>query len=147
VDRTDRLAGAILCAFSLWVLWLAWPLPFGGIRDPGPGFLPRLLAVLLLVSGAIVALRGSAAPRLVALDWTELPRVLAIAAGMGFAALALESLGFRLTMFALLVYYLGIVERCPIGWVIALSIGLPLAVFHVIDSLLRVPLPRGVLGW
>lgn len=147
MDRTDRLAGAVLCAFSLWVLWLAWPLPFGGIRDPGPGFLPRLLGLLLLACGAIVALRGGASPRLAALGWTELPRVLAIAGGMGFAALALEPLGFRLTMFALLVFYLGIVERRPIGWVIALSVGLPLAVFHVIDPLLRVPLPRGVLGW
>jgi hypothetical protein len=145
--RSDRVAGAILCAFSLWVLWLAWPLPFGGAHNPGPGFLPRLLGMLLFAASLLVVLRGGASARIDGLGWSELPRVAALAGGLAFAALALETLGYRLTMFALLVFYLGVVERLPIIWVATLSVALPFGAHWVIDTMLRTPLPRGALGW
>lgn len=147
MTRTDRVAGAVLLAFSLWILWMAWPLPFGGVSNPGPGFLPRVLGVLLLLASTVVVLRGGSSATWSSLSWPELPRVMAIVAGMSFAALALEPLGFRPTMFALLLFYLGVVERRPVGWVLGLSIALPLVVFYGIDTVLRVPLPRGSLGF
>ncbi len=50
----DLVAGASLVAVSLFALWAAAPLETGRLRAPGPGLVPRVLAVLL--SGAGVSL-------------------------------------------------------------------------------------------
>ena len=43
----DLVAGASLLAVSLFALWAAAPLDSGRMSAPGPGLLPRFLAVLL----------------------------------------------------------------------------------------------------
>ena len=43
----DLLAGASLLAVSLFALWATGPLDSGRLGAPGPGLLPRVLAVLL----------------------------------------------------------------------------------------------------
>ena len=43
----DLVAGASLLAVSLFALWAAGPLDSGRLGAPGPGLLPRVLAVLL----------------------------------------------------------------------------------------------------
>ena len=43
----DLVAGASLLAVSLFALWAAAPLDGGRLSAPGPGLLPRVLAVLL----------------------------------------------------------------------------------------------------
>ena len=47
----DLVAGASLLAISLFSLWAAAPLDAGRMNAPGPGLLPRFLALLLGVSG------------------------------------------------------------------------------------------------
>jgi putative tricarboxylic transport membrane protein len=47
----DLVAGASLLAACLFALWAAAPLDAGRLGAPGPGLLPRVLAVLLGVSG------------------------------------------------------------------------------------------------
>jgi len=43
----DLVAGASLLAVSLFALWAASPLDTGRLSTPGPGLLPRVLAVML----------------------------------------------------------------------------------------------------
>lgn len=43
----DLVAGASLVAVSLFALWAASPLDAGRLSTPGPGLLPRVLAVML----------------------------------------------------------------------------------------------------
>jgi len=43
----DLVAGASLLAVSLFALWAASPLDAGRLSTPGPGLLPRVLAVML----------------------------------------------------------------------------------------------------
>jgi len=47
----DLVAGVSLVAVSLFALWAAGPLDSGRLGAPGPGLLPRVLAVLLGVVG------------------------------------------------------------------------------------------------
>jgi putative tricarboxylic transport membrane protein len=47
----DLVAGASLLAISLFALWACAPLDGGRMSAPGPGLLPRFLAVLLGLSG------------------------------------------------------------------------------------------------
>jgi len=144
---TDRLAGLLLLLFSLGVMWETRVLPLGSLHRPGPGTTPLLLAIALAAMGILVALGGAGAPPLASLEWTERTHALAILAGCAFAALALERLGYRLTVGILLVFLLGVVERRRLATVAAMALGLSLGTFFLFQTLLRVPLPRGPLGF
>ena len=77
------------------------------------------------------------------MKWTEGRHALAILAGCAFTALALESLGYRITMVILLAFLFGVMERLKWWMVCALTFGLAFGSFWVFDTLLKVILPRG----
>jgi Na+/phosphate symporter len=60
---------------------------------------------------------------------------------------ALEPLGYRLTIFAFLIFFLGVLERRRPLPVILVSVGFSLISFYVIGDLLDVPLPRSPWGF
>ena len=70
----------------------------------------------------------------------------AIFAVCAFAALALERLGFRVTIALSLAFLLRVVERQGAIFSLVLSIAFAAGAFLLFDTLLRVPLPRGALG-
>jgi hypothetical protein len=143
---TDRVAGGVLALFALLVLVESRKLPLGTLRNPGPAFMPVVLALLLLLFGvALMLLAGRAADsRTVGLS--EWRHAVVILGACAFAALALERLGYRLTMVLVLVVLVGLVERR--GWLTTVAFALAMAFgsHYFFDTLLRVPLPRGPLG-
>ena len=95
-----RLSGTGLTVLALLVVEETWRqrLPLGSVASPGPAYFPGVLALLLLAAGvAVAALAGG--PRVSSLDWTEWRHGVAIFATCAFCALALERLGYRLTIF------------------------------------------------
>jgi hypothetical protein len=72
---------------------------------------------------------------------------LAILAASIFAVFALERLGYRLTMLAVLIMLFKLVERR--GWILslALPLGLSFGSFFLFYTILRVPLPQGPFGF
>jgi putative tricarboxylic transport membrane protein len=145
VWTTDRLAGAGLALFSLGVIWENRKLPMGTLREPGPGYMPLLLALLLLFFSILIFAAGGA-PRMQTLIWTEWRHAVAILGVCFFAGLALERLGFRLTIVVALAFLLKVVERK--GWVAtaAFALGMAFGTFFLFETVLRVPLPRGPFG-
>lgn len=91
--------------------------------------------------------RGRAAPPLATLGWVEAPRALAIAAAAVGAALALERLGYRLTVILVLAVLLGVVERCRPWVVVLVTVVAAFGSFWLFHTVLRVPLPRGPWGF
>jgi hypothetical protein len=144
---TDRVAGAALVLLSLVVLLESRRLPLGSLRNPGPAYMPVVLAVVLLGFGALLVLLAGQAPALASLGWTEWRHAAAIFLVCVFAALALERLGFRVTIALSLAFLLGVVERK--GFVLSAAVSLVFAAgaFFLFDTLLRVPLPRGLFGF
>jgi putative tricarboxylic transport membrane protein len=144
---TDRLAGTVLVAFAIFVLWESRKLPFGTIREPGPGAVPVLLALTLVVCSLAVVLGGAAAPRLSSIRWTEGRHAVAILGACAFMALSLERLGFRLTILIALLALVGLVEEK--GWIVGavFAVGFSLASYYLFNTLLRVPLPQGPFGF
>ena len=60
---TDRLGGSALCLLAVFVMWESRRLPLGTWHNPGPGYFPVLLAVILFVLGGLVCAMGThAAP-------------------------------------------------------------------------------------
>ncbi|MGC1899136.1 MAG: tripartite tricarboxylate transporter TctB family protein, partial [Pseudolabrys sp.] len=57
--RADHVAGAFFVGVGLLVLALSGDLPTGSLSLPGSGFMPKIVAVLTVFFGAVLALRGS----------------------------------------------------------------------------------------
>jgi Tripartite tricarboxylate transporter TctB family len=141
----DRVAGGALVVLAGGVLIESRVLPLGSLRNPGPAYMPVLLALLLLGFGVLLALRrGESSAR--SATWSDWRHAVAILAACAFAALALERLGYRLTILIVLVFLLAVVERR--GWLVTSLFAMALAFgsFFLFSTVLRVPLPLGPFG-
>lgn len=142
----DQVAGAFFAAFSLLVLWETRRIPFGFLAEPGPGAMPTLLAVTLLACSIAVILGGRSGKRAAAVQWTEWRHAVFILGTCAFMALALERLGYRLTIFIALLVLVTVLEKK--GWFAGtLFAGLfAFGSHYLFNTLLQVPLPQGPLG-
>lgn len=143
----QRAAGAVLVLAGLLALWESRPFPVGTLARPGPGYLPNVLALILVAFGVVMLVRGGRGVRLAALGWSESRHALAILAACVFVGLALERIGWRLTVGLALLFLLRVVERRSTLFAVALTVVIALGSFWVFDTLLRVPLPRGPFGF
>jgi len=141
----DRLSGAFLVLVGLFVVWERRVLPLGSTSHPGPGYVPLLLAILLILFGVILIARGKGGRLLRSLSWPEAPHALAILGCCLFVTALMEKIGYRLTMLLALGFLFGVMERIKLWLMLVLTVGLAFGSFWLFDSLLRVPLPRG--GW
>jgi len=146
VVTTDRVAGAALVLVALLALADSRGLPLGTVRNPGPAYVPALLAGGLLLLGALIGATGGRAPRLRNVEWREWHHALAIVAVCAFAAWGLERLGYRLTVTASLFVLLGLVERKGPIVTALVSLALAFGTFFLFATLLQTPLPRGPFG-
>src|SRR5947207_36349 len=143
---TDRLSGTVLALFAVVVIWESRVLPLGTFRQPGPAFVPILLALLLLTFGIFVVITGGRAP-LLSVPWTEWRHAVAILTASVFSVFAIERLGYRLTVLIVLGFLVKVVEKQ--GWVLSLAFALSLSLgsFFLFYTILRVPLPEGPLAF
>jgi hypothetical protein len=145
--RIDQLSGLMLLALACYVGWENRAYPIGTLQEPGPGYVPLLLAVFLGVTGLLIAVWGGKSTPLTSIRWTETKRAVVILGACGVALFALERIGYRLTIIALLVFFLGVIERRRPLPVALVSLGFALASYYVIGDLLHVPLPRSPWGF
>jgi hypothetical protein len=146
--RRERVSGVALALLAAAVLEECWRLrlPRGTLATPGPAYMPTLLALTLLAAGVLIAVLGRDATTLAGAGWREWRHTLAILVTCAFVALALERLGYRLTMTLACVFLLGVVERRPPVATVLASVGLAAGTYFLFDTLLRVQLPRGPFG-
>ncbi len=144
--RTDRVAGGALVLVALVVFWESRRLPLGSLRNPGPAYMPVALAAVLMCLGSLLIALAGKTPPLSSVGWTEWRHAVAIFVVCAFAALALERLGFRVTIAVSLAFLLRVVERKGSVFSALLSIAFAVGAFLLFDTFLRVPLPRGPLG-
>jgi hypothetical protein len=145
--RNDQLSGFMLLALAALVAWQNRAYPLGSLQEPGPGYTPLVISIFLAAMSLLIIVRGGSSPRVSEMPWPEAPRATLILIACGVATYALESLGYRLTIAALLVFFLGVIERRKPIAVAAVSVGFSLLSYYLIADLLRVPLPRGPWGW
>jgi putative tricarboxylic transport membrane protein len=145
--RNDQLSGLMLFALAVFVGWQNRAYPLGSVQEPGAGYTPLLIAVFLGVIGLLIALKGASSQPLSEMQWPEAKRAAMILVACAVATYALEHLGYRITVMTLLVFFLGVMEHKKPLAVASVAIGFSLLSFYFIGTLLRVPLPRGPLGW
>lgn len=144
--RGDHFAGAVLVAIAAFVAWENRVYPLGSLASPGPGSVPLMLALLLGGLGLLIILRGGASPLLNSIDWNESKRGLVLLIACGVATFALERIGYRLTMIALLVFILGVVERKKVLPTALVALGFAFGSYFMFATLLKVQLPRSPWG-
>lgn len=144
--HSDRWAGAGLTAAGAYTAWESAKLPLGAIDNPGPGYLPLILAALLTGLGILITLAAKPVPAGRKFRWAELRHGAAIVSSVAFAALTMESLGYRLTVALVLVFLLGVVERKPLWAVAGFAVGMSMGSHWLFSTLLKVPLPSGLFG-
>jgi hypothetical protein len=144
---TDRASAIALIIFALLVIWESRQLPLGTLRQPGPAFIPILLALLLLMFAVFLVLTSSRAPSLSSVTWTEWRHALAILAASLFSVFAIERLGYRLTVLLVLGFLVKLLEQR--SWIVSLSFAFTLSFgsFFLFYTVLRVPLPQGPFGF
>jgi hypothetical protein len=141
--RNDQFSGLMLFALALFAGFANREYPLGSLEDPGPGYVPLLIAIFLGVMGLLIALRGRGSPTLRETKWPEGRRAAVILVACAVATYALEPIGYRITITALLIFFLGVLERKKPLTVALVSVGFALLSYYVIGTLLQVPLPRG----
>lgn len=144
--RSDQASGLMLVALAVYVGWANRAYPVGTLAEPGPGYMPLLLAIFMGLMGILVVVAGGKSTRLTGIDWSDSARAIALLVACGAAAFALERLGYRITMAALLIFFLGVMERRKPWMVATVGLGFAFLTHYVFATLLRVPLPVSPWG-
>ena len=144
-----RLAftAAILCVAVLYTYWAFADLSFlSSTGRLGPGFFPRIVGLLLIVT-CVLTLAGDLKDRhghgALSSFWGI---TVVVAALSGILVLLLEILGGALAMVVYLLTTLSVLNRGRTLQNVAVSIGLPIALFLLFDVWLNASMPPDALG-
>jgi len=143
MSRANRVAGIGLLVFAAFVAFETRKYPLGSIASPGPGFWPLALSVILAGLAIALMLRRGQSTRA---QWGEIGHAITILAGVAFAALALERIGYRVTIFVLMLFYLALLERLKLWLALLVALGFAEGTYFLFHDLLRVQLPTGPFG-
>ncbi len=135
------------------ILFTIWSTryPGGSLRQPGPGFLPTVLGLLLvllslmLLAKAIRAFAGAQKipPSSPFRDWRKVSfTVLILVIGL----FSFETIGHLLTFFLLIVFLMRGAERQSWRKILLVAFCSAMGVYLVFVLLLKQPLPQGWLG-
>ena len=144
--RTDHVTGIAFVVLALLIGWENRVYPLGSLSDPGPGYLPLMLAAGLGVLGVLIALRAKSSALFDTLNWTEARRGTVMLVACGLAVFVLERIGYRLTMIVLLWFMLGVVERKRLLPTLSVACGFAFISYYLFATLLKVQLPTGLWG-
>lgn len=149
---SDKIFGAILICFSVFVLIYSRSLPSLPGYKYGSGFFPSFTAIFLLCCGIILLVRGIRfKDKLLVLgEWTKSPRLVAniclIPLSIVFYMLVSDFLGFIPTVIIMTTFTIWWLRRKFISSLVITSI---CAVFAYVffSKIMLVPLPAGILGF
>jgi hypothetical protein len=150
--KRDQESSLVWFAFALYIcIETARKLPLGTWSDPGPGFWP--LGAGLILGGLaaldfLKSLTGKSSEEKV--PWYPLytwKRIAAVLLALLLYAATMDSLGFLLGTFLLLVFLFRVAE--PQRWPIALGASalISLAAYGLFEKWLRTQLPTGIWGF
>lgn len=140
--RSDHVAGAAYVAFGALIIALSGDLPTGQLSMPGSGFMPKIVATLTILFGAVLIVRANESPLFSSLGWSDLPHAVQVVIITAAATGLYTVLGFILTMFAMMLTLLLVVERRNILRAAAYSAAMVLITYGVFVYLLKSPLPE-----
>lgn len=145
--RADHVAGAFFVAFGLLIIGMSFSLPFGDLAMPGAGFLPAIVAGLIILLGASLFLRAHESPSFGEIDWDDGPHAMQVIVITGIAVSVYVWLGFIITVTSMMVALLVFIERKNILLAIAYSAVIAFGTYMLFTHALQTPLPGGLIGY
>lgn len=139
--RAERIAGGLAVLFGVFLLLVLTPWQVksygGGMSDPT--LFPDIAATLLVLLGALqIAVPPPAeAPA----DRRELGRAAAVVALTGASLAVMHGLGYLPAGFLLMAGLLLLMRERRVLWLVAATLGLPLAIWALFVVVLERPLP------
>jgi putative tricarboxylic transport membrane protein len=144
-----RLAftATILCLAVLYTYWAFADLSFlSSTGRLGPGFFPRIIGLILIVA-CVLTLAGDLKERRPEGGLSSFWRITVVVAALsGAFILLLEILGGPLAMVVYLLATLSVLNRGKTMQNVAISVGLPIALFLLFDRWLNASIPQSALG-
>ncbi|XBS71376.1 tripartite tricarboxylate transporter TctB family protein [Acerihabitans sp. KWT182] len=166
--RADVAFGSVVAVVAAAVLVIAWQMPFYVNNVPGPGFLPRIVAAILLLLGVILIVQslrpeipevravgavnpleakthGKPEPAVNTKDFFP-KRTVAVFLGYVVSVPLFALIGFVLTGMLLMAYILLFIEkRRHYGAYIAI-VAVPIVIYLLFVQVLGIELPNGLLN-
>ncbi len=149
--RTDQWSGLAVLIAGLLIWWGASAMPYGTIHEPGPGFFPFWLGILLTGMSLWLIIResrgkaSSAMIRDLLSEKIRWGKVLAALAALVAYGVLMEHVGFIIVTFLFLAFLLWFVDPQPwkkvIGWALCGSVGC----YLIFEVWLKLRLPAGLL--
>ena len=150
MKRTYVIANIFWLVLAAAVCCKSWTYNVGGLRNPGPGFLPFYTSILLGCLALISlsqTLKGPSGPASELWGGIRFGRLGLLIGTLFLYVILFDLLGFLLATFLLLLVLFRIAE--PYGWKMVLASALltTAAIYVVFVVLLESRLPKGFLGF
>jgi hypothetical protein len=145
--RADHVAGAAFVAFGALIIALSGDLPTGRLAMPGSGFLPKIIAVLLMIFGAALVIRGKESAAFAELGWSDLPHAVQVVVITAAGILLYTILGFVITLILMVSAILIVIERRNPLRAGAYAVAVVAITYVAFEFLLKTPLPNGPWGF
>lgn len=151
MKKVDTWSGLNLLVFAALICWRSTYLPYGSAQDPGPGFFPLWLSLILgtlsigMILKAAKQKEGAKSPGDLLREKIRWGKVLAVFMALVFYYCSLNLLGFVIVTFLFLAFLLRFIDPQPwkavIGWAVAGSLGC----YLIFEVVFRQRLPKGPL--
>jgi len=144
--RADHVAGAFFVGVGLLVIALSGDLPTGTLSLPGSGFMPKIIAVLMIFFGLVLALRAGESNPFATVPWLDAKHAAMVIAITAIGAALYEWLGFLTTNILLMFALLAVIERRRLLPAAVYSVGVVGITYVLFVYLLKTPLQTGPFG-
>lgn len=143
----DRIGGVVLLTLGVAVVIASLGLPAIPGQPVGPAIFPSVLGVALGLSGLVIFVKPErqAAQKVQRLSVVGTIRLLSPVAVLILGYFIMEPMGFLLTGF-LIVLSISLLLRGSVVGSLLLSAVMTVVIYTIFASLLRVPLPTGILS-
>jgi putative tricarboxylic transport membrane protein len=153
MKKADQWSGLLLSILAAGMNWAAACLPYGNNHNPGPGFFPLWLGVIL--GGMSIGLfvqttwrkENERTLRNILEEDVRWGKVLLVIVGLILYGVLMDYLGFVIVTFLLMALLLRFIEPQPwkvvIGWALVGSAGS----YLIFEVWMKLRLPKGFMGF
>lgn len=153
MKKVDQWNGLAFLILSGLICWGSSGLPYGTIHNPGPGFLPLWLGIIMgllsigLLVKATVQKKGMRILRELLDEKIRWVKVLCVLIALLLFAFLMDYLGFPIVTFLFMAFLFRFIDpqswKSVVGWSLVGSVGS----YLIFEVLMKLRLPKGFLGF
>ena len=144
---SDRVSSLFFLCVSIFFLVAALRMPFGHLNEPGPGLMPVLLGLIMVLTSGGLFLQGFFRPEAISSEWVHrgsINRIVLFVVGLILYCVLLPLLGFLFVTFLFEIACMKIFDVTKWRTILLVAVAATLGTFFLFDTLLQIPFPRGV---